>query len=198
MDIPTPDEMRRWRRALGLTQAELARRAGVSQPLIARIEKGSVDPRLSTLRSILGAMASAERDTVRLKDVMSSPVVTVKASDPVSKAVEVMRHHGFSQVPVVHRGLPVGSVNERGIVHHLHGARDPRSLEHLPVREIMGPSFPLVDPETPVDTVVGMLEAHSAVLVMERGRLIGILARSNLLGVARSSSGLSVRPPARG
>lgn len=184
-DIPNTDELRRWRQSLGLTQAEVARRAGVSQPLIARIEKGTVDPRLSTLRAIVQAMATAERTAVRLKDLMTTHVVAVKATDPVSAAIEVMRRHGFSQVPVVHKGVPVGSLNERHIVQWLHGAKDPRALQALPVRDIMGPGFPTVDPETPVERVYGMLEEHSAVLVMERGRLIGLVARSNLLGLTR-------------
>lgn len=184
-DIPTPEELRRWRQRLGLTQAEVARRAGVSQPLIARIEKGSVDPRLSTLRSVMEALAGAERGAVRLKDVMSSPVIAVKATDPVSAAIEVMRRHGFSQLPVVHKGAPVGAINERGIVHWLHTAKDPLALSAQPVRDIMGPGFPTIAPETPVDHVYGLLDEHSAVLVMERGRLIGLVARSNLLGLTR-------------
>lgn len=184
-DIPDTSELKRWRNALGLTQAELARKAGVSQPLIARIERGSVDPRLSTLRAIVHAMASTERNAVRLRDLMSNPVVSVKNTESVAKAIEVMREHGFSQLPVVAKGLPVGSVNERGIVRWLHDSKDPRTLSQLEVREIMGPSFPLVDPETGVDTVYGMLEQHSAVLVMERGRLVGLVARSNLLGLTK-------------
>lgn len=181
--IPTGEDLRRWRQRLGLTQAEVARRAGVSQPLIARIEKGSVDPRLSTLRAVMDALAGAERGAVRLKDVMSTPVISVKATDPVSAAIEVMRKHGFSQLPVVHKGAPVGAINERAIVHWLHTAKDPRALDALPVRDVMGPGFPTVAPESAVDQVFGLLEEHNAVLVMERGRLIGLVARSNLLGL---------------
>jgi predicted transcriptional regulator len=185
LDIPTPEDLRRWRQALGLTQAEVARRAGVSQPLIARIERGGVDPRLSTLRAIVAAMAGAERDAVRLKEVMTSPVIVVKATDPVSRGVELMRQHGFSQLPVVHKGLPVGSLSERTIVHRLHETRDPAALQAAPVREVMGPSLPMVDPDTPVDTFYGMMEEHSAMLVVERGRLIGLVARSNLLRLTK-------------
>lgn len=184
-DIPTPEDLRRWRQTLGLTQAEVARRAGVSQPLIARIEKGTVDPRLSTLRSVVQALSTAERGAVRLRDVMTAPVVTVKATDPVHLAIEVMRKHGFSQLPVVHKGTPVGSLHERHIVHWLHGARDPAALHALPVRDLMGPGFPTVGPETAVEHVYGMLDEHSAVLVVERGRLLGLVARSNLLPTAR-------------
>src|SRR6266511_707790 len=36
----------------GLSQAELARRCGVSQPAIARLERGEHEPRLATLRRV--------------------------------------------------------------------------------------------------------------------------------------------------
>ena len=36
----------------GLSQAELARRCGVSQPAIARLERGEHEPRLDTLRKV--------------------------------------------------------------------------------------------------------------------------------------------------
>ncbi|MHA1431033.1 MAG: helix-turn-helix domain-containing protein, partial [Candidatus Freyarchaeota archaeon] len=53
--LPTPEDIKRLRKKVGLTQTELAEKAGVSQSLIARIESGSVDPRLSTLQRILNA-----------------------------------------------------------------------------------------------------------------------------------------------
>ncbi|MGH2408294.1 MAG: helix-turn-helix domain-containing protein [Candidatus Limnocylindrales bacterium] len=41
------------RRHAGLSQRELARRTGIAQPAIARIERGSVSPRLDTLERLL-------------------------------------------------------------------------------------------------------------------------------------------------
>ncbi len=41
------------RRAAGLTQRNLARRTGIAQPTIARIERGQVDPRVDTLARLL-------------------------------------------------------------------------------------------------------------------------------------------------
>ncbi|MCD4809259.1 MAG: helix-turn-helix domain-containing protein, partial [Methanosarcinales archaeon] len=52
MFLPTPGDIKKRRVGLNLTQNELAKLAGVSQPLIARIEAGDVDPRLSTLTKI--------------------------------------------------------------------------------------------------------------------------------------------------
>ena len=43
------------RRQSGLTQAELARRAGVPQSTVAKIERGRRDPSLSTLERLVNA-----------------------------------------------------------------------------------------------------------------------------------------------
>ena len=40
----------------GLSQAELGRRSGVSQPAIARLERGEHEPRLATLRRVAHAL----------------------------------------------------------------------------------------------------------------------------------------------
>lgn len=43
------------RRRAGLTQAQLARRAGTSQPVISAYEHGRRDPSIETLRRLVGA-----------------------------------------------------------------------------------------------------------------------------------------------
>jgi len=47
--------IRQARRNAGLTQAELARRAGVKQPEIARLETAGANPRIATLKKVLAA-----------------------------------------------------------------------------------------------------------------------------------------------
>ena len=47
--------IRRSRHAAGLTQAELARRAEVSQPVVARLEREGANPRLDTLEKVIAA-----------------------------------------------------------------------------------------------------------------------------------------------
>ncbi len=48
--------LKRWRRSRGLTQHALAHRAGLSTVWIIQMEKGRVDPSLSTLRKLAKAL----------------------------------------------------------------------------------------------------------------------------------------------
>jgi len=48
--------IRAWREYFGMTQQELARRAGMTQPALARLEKSGSKPRISTMKKIASAM----------------------------------------------------------------------------------------------------------------------------------------------
>lgn len=65
------ETIRTARRRSGLTQAELARRAGVSQPVIARLETGGANP---TIRTLERALRAAGHQLV-LKAVPAKPQV---------------------------------------------------------------------------------------------------------------------------
>src|SRR6056297_3825377 len=132
MELPTPQDLREQRTALGLTQSSLAEAAGVSQPLIARIEGDDVDPRLSTLRRIVNALNEAEGEVVRATDVMNGHVVSVSPDDSVREARDRMLKEGFSQLPVIRDGQPRGFISNSDI-RHVHED----NVADLPVAEVM-------------------------------------------------------------
>ena len=181
LHAPLPSEVRALRKKLGLTQSAVAQAAGVSQPLVARIENGTVDPRLSTYVAVLEALNRAERKGVLLSEVMATPVASVRAIDTVSAAIKTMRELEISQLPVLSKGLPVGSLSDRQLVHALGEAQDAEQLAKRTVGEIMGPPFPVAGPDMSVDQAARLLEDQPAVLVMERGKLVGIVAKADLL-----------------
>ena len=142
MDLPTPQDLRERRNELGLTQSELAERADVSQPLIARIEGGDVDPRLSTLRRIVTALEEAEGGIIKARDLMNSPVVGVAPDDSVHQAKELMDEKGYSQVPVIRDGAPQGLIGNSDI-----RQRPEENVGELPVAEVMNESIATVEPD---------------------------------------------------
>lgn len=185
LHVPEPAEVRALRKKLGLTQAVVAKAAGVSQPLVARIENGTVDPRVSTFAAVVEALNRAERKGVLLKDVMTSPVTSVRATDTVSAAIRLMRERDISQVPVVAKGASVGSLSDRDIVHALSEAQDADALARTPVGDVMGPPFPSAAPDVSVEQAYRVLEDHPALLVVDRGRLVGIVSQADLLSLVR-------------
>jgi predicted transcriptional regulator len=174
MELPTPDDLRQRRNAVGLTQAELAERAEVSQPLIARVENDDVDPRLSTLRRIVAALDAAEGEVVRARDLMHENVVNVGPDDSVSEAVRLMDEEAFSQLPVIQNGVPVGSISQSDVIHAGQNVGD------LPVAEVMSESFPTVSADATVDELRNLLDHYKAVIVTEGGEAVGIITEADI------------------
>ena len=181
ISLPTPEELRRLRRAAGLSQAELARRAGVSQSLIARIESGSVNPRLSTLRRILSALEEYLKEEFKASDLMNAPVIAVHVSDGVEKVVELMWRHAISQLPVVdNEGVVVGMIYEKDVVKAFLRHRE-RALE-LKAKDFMSEPPPIVPPSAPLSAVTALVsDRYPAVLVVEGKKLVGIITRSDIM-----------------
>ncbi|RLI48507.1 hypothetical protein DRO61_06385 [Candidatus Bathyarchaeota archaeon] len=175
------EDIRRLRKMMGLTQKKLAKKAGVSQSLIARIEKNSVDPRLSTVRKILGALSLIKEGKIA-KDVMHSPVITVKNTDTVRKAVELMRKHNISQLPVLKEKFMVGSVKESTIIHRIIRGGNIRKMFFTPIYNIMENPFITVNPSMGIDEVLSIMSSgHPAVLVIDKETLIGIITKIDVL-----------------
>src|SRR2546428_5574292 len=95
-----PKQLKRLRLQLGMTQARLAREAGVSQSLIAKIEAGMGYPAFSSLKAISEALTSS-RATAGKKaaDVMSSPEVCVPTAEELSGCIALLKKSGISPKP---------------------------------------------------------------------------------------------------
>jgi len=175
--------IRALRKKAGLTQAELARRAGVSQSLIARIERGTVNPRLSTLIKILNVLEEYAKEELSAKDLMTSPVITVSKDDKLENVARIMWDNAISQIPVVdERGRIVGTVLERNVVEAFIRYGE-RALK-CPAYKFMSEPLPIISPSTKADIIAGMLSSETqAVLVVSEGRLVGIITRSDVMRV---------------
>jgi predicted transcriptional regulator len=182
MHIPTPGELKARREMLGLRQTELALKAGISQSMVARIEAGSVDPRVSTLARIVQVLNAAEKPRMTAFQAMHSPVLSVGPGEPIARAVEMMDQKNISQLPVIANGVPVGCISETAIVSAIDEGSTGKS-QSIEVKQLMEPGFPTVPPDMDIETVVKILQKHHAVLVMEEGQVLGVITKHDLLSL---------------
>ncbi len=184
--LPSLEEIRRKRRELGLTQSKLASLAGVSQSIIAKIESGSVDPSYSVVKKLLSALNRVEiAPTLKVSELMSRPVASVSRTQLVGEAVDLMRRRGFSQVPVLEAGRCVGSISEKTILDRAAQGEHLDNVLGRRIREIMDSHFPVVDENTPLDQVLGLLQGNYGVLISRGENVSGILTKSDILKIKK-------------
>ena len=181
MELPSINDVGRRRKKLGLTQHELARRAGVSQSLVARIENGAVDPRYSKVAGIFRALDELKDREVSADEIMTKDVVGIQTTVRMGDVTKKMKTYGVSQMPVYDGDAIVGSISETAILDQIDSGVDGKVLSSNTVQEYMEDAFPTVKPETPVSVVSALLEHNTAVIVSEKGKVKGIITKADVL-----------------
>jgi predicted transcriptional regulator len=180
--FPPLEDIARRRRQLGLKQTELAKLAGISQSLIAKLESGKIDSSYSKVKTIFDMLDRLETKTkIQLEKVVPNEVISVQKSDPVSKVVKLMKEHGYSQIPVFEGRLSVGSVSEKTILRQIIAGKDLAQISKLPTEDIMEEAFPQVTEDAPVPLISSLLQTYPAVLVSKKGNVEGIITKADLL-----------------
>ncbi|HEY7032660.1 MAG TPA: cystathionine beta-synthase [Thermomicrobiales bacterium] len=120
-------------------------------------------------------------------------VVAVMCEDTVAQAIEILRQHEISQVPVLRCGARspdgrieiqevVGSLQERTLLDQLYRNPDILSVQ---VSTIMDAPFNLVDANEEIERIFPLLATGSpAVLVQRDGYIVGVVTRADLLEFA--------------
>lgn len=136
---------------------------------------------------------------MRVRDAMTSPVVTVRPETPIKEAAQVLIDRDFSALPVLDAdGGLVGIVTEADLLPLQ--APDPRSQVRPPgslgpaperVAEVMSQEVISVEPGDELATAAGlMLQAAIKHLpVLEGGKLVGILSRHDIVRILAAPDG---------
>ena len=171
------------RKIRNMTQKELAEKSGISQSLVARIEAGSVDPAYSKVEKIFSVLQKEQHDNdVLAGQIMSKKISSISPLRSLAAAMKVMKNKNISQMPVVDKGVIVGTVTEKDVAHVFVMNENPSLLK---VKDIMENPLPSIDIHTSLTIISSLLDAQPAVLVTKNGRTSGIITRADLLKVIK-------------
>ena len=180
LDLDILKNLRDIRRRNNISQKAFAKKVGTSQGTIAKIENETLEPSLQLVRRILHEITSLqqESDAVHVKDIMVRDVISFKPNTKLTDVIEAFRDRGISQAPVVDKGgRLVGSVSETSIIVKAIG----KDVSMLRVWQVMDDVFPTVPPSAKLREIRYILHEYSAVLVLSRGKLRGIVTPSDLV-----------------
>jgi predicted transcriptional regulator len=176
------DEVAKKRRIAGLTQQKLAKLAGVSQSLIAKMESQKIDPSYTKVKAIFDALEKFQTETeIRAEDVMQNNVIGIQKSESISNAVQKMAEYGYSQLPVFDGEHAVGSISEKTIIGKVSEGKELNQISKLAVGDLMEEAFPQVGEDAPLPLISSLLQVYSAVLISTQGKVIGIITKADLL-----------------
>jgi tRNA nucleotidyltransferase (CCA-adding enzyme) len=126
----------------------------------------------------------------QVRHLMSTPVKTVAASEPIATAHQILSRYNINAVPALDKKTVVGIISRQLVdkaVYH--------GLQEQPVSEIMSSDFYQVGPETTVARLKSLIVESNQrfVPVIEEGALIGAVTRTDLLRHLASSVGTPPR-----
>jgi CBS domain-containing protein len=131
---------------------------------------------------------------LKASDVMTLGVATVRETDTVLHAIELLTDHRISSLPVLDNdGINTGIVTEADFFRqsgfHLAQmfAKPPNArrqqLEQSLVKEVMTRDCIIIDPDTPLADAIELMDrlALKRLPVMAEGKLLGLLSRADIL-----------------
>lgn len=174
--IERPEDIKKIRMVLGLTQKDLAKVSGVSQSLIAKIEAQKIDPSFSNIKKIINSIESyKKKKSVLANNIMKSPVLFVNPADSTKKIINLMKKNNYSQLPVKDKGFIVGLVTEKGLISSL-------ASKSVVATDIMEDAPPFVSKNTEIKILISLLKHFPCVLVTDKGNVLGIITKTDILG----------------
>jgi cystathionine beta-synthase len=93
-----------------------------------------------------------------------------------------MRFHDIDQVPVMEGDDVIGLVDEWDL---LRAVKDAPEHFQSPVREAMVSNLQTLDPDVPLERLLQTFDAGHVALIVENGRFLGLITKSDVLNLWR-------------
>ena len=184
--LPELTEIKILRKKFKMTQERLSAKSGVSQGMIAKIEKGKVVPSYDKAKRIFSILENEGRKkSLYAIDIATKKIVFIKDTDKPEKAIKLMQKKGISQLPVLSGGIVIGILTERSALEYLKEGKK----KGLKVKDLTEERFAVLPEKTDIDTVSRLLSENiQTVLLSRKEKITGIIARADLLKSALKMS----------
>jgi cystathionine beta-synthase len=131
-------------------------------------EHGFLIPEKITMRYVLQG-----------KSKTLAPIISIDPNSTVQHALDLIKKFDISQLPVIEKDKPVGSVDDSEL---MSAVLENKSLLDKPVSQIMRPTFPIIGAESPIEHAIELLtKKYSAILIEDNKKIIGLVTRYDVI-----------------
>ena len=180
-DIMLPDTsaIKNKRKKVGLTQNALAKEAGISQSLLAKLESGKTEASYEKVKRIFEILDRTEKkDEKKAGDIMTKAILRAKPNDIVGDVTSKMKKHSISQMPVFLGSKQVGSISETSIIARMDESKD---IHKMLVKDIMDNPLPTAGKDVSVNSLLPLLKEAGAILILDKSLIVGIVTKVDVI-----------------
>lgn len=122
---------------------------------------------------------------VKVGDVMSKGIVTIRPDETVRKVCEIMAKHDLSGLTVMEGGKVVGMVTQGDLVQMIANSQNPSSVQ---VKEIMGTKKVSISPDVDISEAAKVMVKNKVkrLPVLREGKLIGVITQTDIIRISPS------------
>ncbi len=144
------------------------------------------------LRQLLERIQTALPQPLSARDVMSTPIRTIRPNITIADAQRILLRYGHSGLPVVdERDNLIGIISRRDLDIALH-----HGFSHAPVTGYMTTSVKTITPDTPLSQIEATMVTYDLgrLPVLAEDRLVGIVTRTDVLRELHQQRSQSTAP----
>lgn len=122
---------------------------------------------------------------MKVDQVMSSPVVAVKPTDPVAHAKNLMLRHKIKRLVVMGRGEAIGMLSMHDIAERLGKGSSSwrrRPIDNIPIERVMSKGIMSVSTGSDLNNAAALMLKHdiSSLVVMDGKNVAGVVTKTDL------------------
>lgn len=127
---------------------------------------------------LIEVLKAKVRPKQKAGEIMSRPVISIAPDRTIEEASEFLNRYQVSSLPVVSDGSVLGILHRNAVEKAIH-----HGLHAEPVHVYMNPGAVFVTPDDAIEKVLRMTVEgrHRLVPVIDAGRIVGVISRSDLL-----------------
>lgn len=124
-----------------------------------------------------------DTDALTAKDILAqkddhTELIMVKSEELVQHALDKLKKHNISQLPVVRDGQMVGSIDD---LHLFQALSENSGIKDKKVSELMRAPFPIVAEDTSLKHLSRMINKENCAVLVPQGKTYGIISKNDVL-----------------